>query len=222
MSDSAAGGRLRSWLPLVMLVTDRRLAGERPLIDAVLLALEGGVNAVQLRERDLPPRELHELASALRSAMGGQALLFVNDRVDVALAASADGVQLPEHGLTVEAARAISGEGMILGRSVHDPAGARQAQADGADLLVAGHLFETASHAGEPPLGEDGFRRIRAATDLPLLAIGGISETNAGDAIAWGADGVATVSALLSAADVRAAACRLRRVVDERYARRQP
>lgn len=218
MANGARGrDRLLQRLPLLMLVTDRRRLRGQPLVEAVVRAVSGGVNAVQLREHDLPARDLYELAAAVRRAIGERALLFVNDRLDVALAAGADGVQLPERGLPAEAARRLGGAGLIIGRSVHDAAGARRAAAEGADLLVAGHLFETASKPDTLPLGAEGFRAIRAASDLPLVAIGGMNRENAGQAVEWGADGVAAISALLDAPAPEAAAHLLWQAVSERY-----
>lgn len=215
-AGSAARDRLRQRLPLLMLVTDRRRLTGRALVDVVAQAVAGGVNAVQLRERDLPAGELFELALAVRRALGDRALLFVNDRLDVALAAGADGIQLPEQGLPPEAVRRVGGRDLIIGRSVHDADGARRAEDEGADLLVAGHVFQTTSKPDSPPLGGGGFSAIRAATGLPLVAIGGITQETAAQTVEWGADGVAAISALLEAPDPTAAARLLWQAVSRR------
>ena len=102
-----------------MLVTDRRRLRGRSLDQVVSLAVEGGVNVVQLREKDLPGGELYKLALNLRTITAGRALLLVNDRIDVALAANADGVHLPEHGLPAREVRTLVAEDTIVGRSVH-------------------------------------------------------------------------------------------------------
>ena len=133
--------------PVLCLVTDRRLCRGRKLEQVVEAAVEGGCGMVQLREKDLPAGKLLDLAVRLRSITSGRALLIVNDRVDVALAAGADGVQLPEDGLAVDAARQVGGN-MLVGRSVHSVAGGVQAVADGADFLVAGSVFATSVTSG--------------------------------------------------------------------------
>jgi len=122
-----------------MLVTDRHLS-RRPLVEAVAMAVEGGVNAVQLRERGLEAGELYQLALALRKAIQGRALLLINDRLDVALACGADGVHLPERGLPPAAARSLGSRArgpdapFLIGRSVHSVEGAQRAAAGGRPL----------------------------------------------------------------------------------------
>lgn len=204
-------------LPLLMLVTDERPLAPREWVRLVKAALAGGVNAVQLRRKSAGAGELYELTAALREVVGDSALLFVNDRLDVALAAGADGAQLPERALPLAAARRVAGDRFILGRSVHDPAGARCAEAEGADFVIAGHVFDTPSKQGQPPLGEARFQAIRDATRLPVLAIGGIGAATAALPMDRGADGVAVVSALLGAPDIEAAARDLRRIVNEHH-----
>lgn len=186
-------------------MTDRHL---RPLdlADAVAAALAGGVDAVHLREPDLPAGELYALARVLRAATRGRALLIVHDRVDVALAAEADGAQLGERSLPVEAARRVAGARLLLGRSVHSAAGAAQAARDGADFVLLGTIFASASHPDHPPGGLALVRAARAVCALPLVGIGGIDATNAAPVLAAGADGVAVIRAILGATDVAAAA----------------
>jgi len=198
-----------------MLVTDRTRPPELSLEAAVSLAVEGGANAVQLREKDLTPDDLYHTAVAVHSVVRGRALFLVNDRADVALACGADGVQLPERGLPVKAVRDIVGASCLIGRSVHSPEAAVRAEADGADYIVAGNVFETPSKPGTPAQGLDFVRAAAEAVRLPVIAIGGITHENAGDVIAAGADGVAVIGALLAEDDPKAAAQRLRRIVDE-------
>jgi len=113
-------------LPIVMLVTDRHACNDRRLEDVVEAAVEGGVNVVQLREKDLPARELYELALWLRQIVGTQALLLVNDRIDVALASGAHGAELGGTGLPTEIARKPAPD-LLIGRSVHGVANAAEA-----------------------------------------------------------------------------------------------
>ena len=119
----------------------------------VAAAVEGGVNLVQLRAKEMPGGQLLSLAKELRRAVGDRALLIVNERVDVAAAARADGVQLGEEALPVSAATALLAPGSLVGRSVHSAEGADRAVSDGADFLVVGTMFATESHPGEAPAG---------------------------------------------------------------------
>lgn len=194
----------------VYLVTDRAQTAGRPLLDVVAAALRGGVGAVQLRERDLQTRQLLALAGELRAlTRAAGAALLISDRIDVALACDADGVHLPGHSFSVAEARALLGPERLIGVSAHSPA--ELAGAAGADFAVFGPLHDTPSkRAFGPPLGLDALRAARAATALPLFAIGGLDTANAGAARDAGADGVAVIRAVLAAADPAAAAAALR------------
>ena len=197
-------------VPTLCLVTDRLRCNGRRIEDVVDAAVDGGVGLVQLREKDLPAAELYALALRLKDVVGRRALLFVNDRVDIALAANADGVQLGENALPLEAARQIAGESsLLLGRSVHSVAGALKAEAQGADLLVLGTIFPTASHPGAVTGGSRIVREVASAVSLPFLGIGGIDATNAGELIAQGAVGAAVITAITTAEYPAAAAADL-------------
>ena len=199
--------------PCVALVTDRRVSGS---VDALLAAVEaavaGGVSLVQMREKDLPDAEQLVLARRLRELTAGRALLFVNDSVSIALAAGADGVQLAERSRTVASARdataldALGRGRLLVGRSVHDLAGATEAAEQGADLLVVGAVFETATHPGQPAMGTGLVEQIASAVSVPVLGIGGITAANAADVIVAGAAGVAVVTGVLAAGDPQDAA----------------
>ena len=178
--------------PVLCLVTDRKLCRGRRLEQVVEAAVEGGCGMVQLREKDLPAGKLLELASRLRSITSGRALLIVNDRVDVALAAGADGVQLPEDGLAVDAARLVGGN-TLVGRSVHSVAGGVRAVGDGADFLVAGSVFATASHPGASPRGLGLISGLAGTVDVPVIGIGGIDGCTAESVMRSGASGVAVI-----------------------------
>ena len=169
-------------------------------------AVQGGAAMVQLRERNLPAGRLYELAGRLREITRDRALLMVNDRVDVALAAGADGVQLPEDGLGVEAARTAGGGRLLVGRSVHSVDGAISAESEGADLVVAGAIFETPSHADLEPQGADLLRQISGRIGVPLLAIGGVSSENVDVVLERGASGAAVITAITESDDPMAAA----------------
>lgn len=175
-------------------------------------AVAGGVNLVQLREPGMPAGRLLEFASSLRDVCGDRALLFVNDRVDVALACRANGVQLGENGMPVASARAVAGQGMLIGRSVHSVEGAGLAAA--ADLLVVGTIYESASHPGMPGAGPQLIRKVARATKVPILGIGGVTAQNAGTIVAAGAVGVAVIGAILGSSDPHKAASDLRRAIE--------
>ena len=194
-------------VPLVCLVSDRNRCAGRPLEEVVSAAVAGGVGMVQLRERDLPSGELFILAERLRDVTSrGKALLFVNDRVDIAMAVGADGVQLPENGLSLSSVMRVSGLELLLGRSVHSVEGAIEAERHGADLLVAGTVYPTASHETGKTQGTALLRKIRDSVHIPYLAIGGVTVDNIGDTIAAGASGAAVISAISEAGDPERAA----------------
>jgi thiamine-phosphate pyrophosphorylase len=189
------------------LITDRRQA-KMPLPEAVRLALQGGVPAVQLREKDLPIRELLTLAQELRElTMKFGAMLFVNDRVDVAVAVGADGVHLGHQSMPADAARKIVGSGMLIGVSTHSAQEAKDAEANGADFITYGPIFETPSKAQYgAPVGISTMNNVKNSISIPIYAVGGIESGNACQVIAAGADGVAMISSILAADDIKAAA----------------
>ncbi len=190
------------------LVTDRAQTHGRPLEDVVRAALDGGVDAVQLREKDLLGAELLRLAEALRTltARYGAALL-VNDRVDVALAAGADGVHLGQHGIPPAVARRIVGRDRLIGVSTHTPAEAAEAARAGADFVVFGPVFATPSKAAYgPPRGIEELGAVAGALAIPVFAIGGITAARAAIVRVAGAGGVAVISAVVAADDPARAA----------------
>jgi thiamine-phosphate diphosphorylase len=191
---------------VLMLVTDRRQCGDRSLPEVVSEAIEGGVNAVQLREKDLPAGELLALARQIRGVCGPHVLFLVNERVDVALMCGADGVHLGEKSLPVAPVRQLLPPSMLVGRSTHSVNGARQAELDGADYLVLGTVFPSASHPEGAPVGIDMLRDVTHRVGVPVVAIGGISAENAAECREAGAAGVAVISAILRAEDPRKAA----------------
>lgn len=189
------------------LITDRKQT-KMPLPEAVRLALQGGVTAVQLREKDLPVRELLTLAQELRVITREfGAKLFVNDHVDVAVAVEADGVHLGHQSMPIDAARKIIGKGMLIGASTHSAQEAKDAEAKGADFVTYGPIFETPSKAQYgKPVGKLSIREVKYHVDIPVFALGGIKSGNVMQVIAAGADGVAMISSIFAAEDVTAAA----------------
>lgn len=195
------------------LITDRKQT-PGDLAPAVAAALRGGIDVVQVREKTAPAEMVFAMVrSLLPLARAAGARLLVNDRVDVALVAGADGVHLPARGLRPDAVRSLIAGGLI-GVSVHDVADARRAVAAGADYVTFGHVFPTASHLGQPPRGLQSLRAVVAAVDAPVLAIGGITATNAAEVLATGCAGIAVISAILKADDPERAARILRAAID--------
>ncbi len=198
---------LRAALRLYV-ATDRDLAGGRDVGDLAGAALRGGATAVQLRDKTATTRETLALGQRLRllTRQAG-ALLIVNDRVDLALALEADGVHLGQQDLPVCLARRITGPSMIIGVSTNLPAEARQAEAEGADYIGVGPAFNTTTRASpRPVLGAAGIAAVRAATRLPLVAIGGISLSGVAAVRAAGADGICVIGAVFGAGNPEAAA----------------
>jgi thiamine-phosphate pyrophosphorylase len=160
------------------------------------LALSAGVDALQLRAKDMDTRPMVRLASRLAIlCRGWDRPFFVNDRVDVALASGADGVHLGPRDLPAEVARKLLGPAALIGISVYGPEDLLAARKAGASYVSVGAVFPTRTKDLET-VGLDGIRRFRAATDLPLVGIGGIGPENADRVISAGADGVAVISCL--------------------------
>ncbi|MGQ4275212.1 thiamine phosphate synthase [Terrihabitans sp. B22-R8] len=200
------------------LVAGRTSCGDRNLLDLVEEALAGGVTIVQLRDPDLPVRELVEDGRALRGLLKGRGIpLIINDRVDVALAVEADGVHLGQDDMGARDARRAAGPDLILGLSIGSP---DEFEASRDDLPFVDYVgigpvrgTSTKSDAGAA-IGIDGFARVRKLVDRPVVAIGGLAQSQIGDLIAQGADGVAVVSAICGSADPQAAARDLRREIE--------
>jgi len=188
------------------LITDRKLfPDDASFMAAMEKTLKGGVKAVQLREKDLAIRELLRMAYSLRELTARYgAKLFINDRVDVALAVDADGVHLGGSGMPAFAARKAAGEGMLIGVSTHSVEEAGKAEEEGADFVTFGPIFETPSKMKYgKPLGPDVLREASAKILIPVFAIGGIKKETAARVLACGAYGIALISAILGSAEIR-------------------
>lgn len=197
--------------PCLCLVTDREVCPPDELSQRVSAAVAGGVDMVQLRDKELPGGALFEQAMALREVVQGHALLLVNERADVAAASGAGGVQLGEAAMATELVRTIVGGDTVIGRSVHSVDGAKEAAASGADFLLVGTMFATRSHPGQEPSGPSLLERIRAAgVDVPLIAIGGITAANVAEVMDAGANGAAVITSVLASDDPETAAQRLK------------
>ena len=197
--------------PRVYLVTDAVPASELPdRVAAALAGLPPAVAAVQLRAKDMGGKDMLALARALRDvARAAGQWLMVNDRLDVAVAAGADGVHLPSRGIPAADARRLLGPGAMIGASCHSVAEVRRARDGGADFATFGPVFDTPSkRAWGPPVGLDALREA-ARLGLPLVALGGVDPSNAASTVAAGAAGVAAIRAWLGAADAAGAVRRL-------------
>jgi len=183
------------------LVTDRTQTRGRELVSVVGDCLAAGLPAVQVREKDLGAAELAVLCRRIRGlTQDTRALLIVNDRVDVALAMGADGVQRTATSLTVEDIRALAHKRLRIGASIHSLPDALQAELEGADWLVFGPVYDTPSkRMYGPPQGLDKLARVAAAVRIPVVAIGGLTPERVREVRRAGAHGVAVVSSILAA-----------------------
>ena len=194
-------------LPRVYPLTDVQLSGLSHADQVRLLSL-GGAPLVQLREKQMPALQFYEQA---RAAVGLNVPLIINDRVDIALALGARGVHLGQDDMPPEAARRLLGEKAIIGYSTHSVEQAKKAVTLPVDYIAIGPIFTTSSKPNpSPTLGLEGLRAVRKAVrDAQLVAIGGISHSNAREVIEAGADSVAVISALLSSPDQISEATRI-------------
>ena len=208
-------------------IIDPERAGGHDLVALARLVARGGATLVQLRDKKSDTRPMIERARAIQAALAPLGVPFVvNDRVDVALAARADGVHVGPDDMTPADARALLGADAIIGVSIKSVAAAEAAPVAVFDYAGIGGVYATLSKEQDnPPIGPDGFARVaavlrRRAPNVPLVGIAGIEAGNAGAVIAAGADGVAVISALSLAPDPAAAARALREIVDGMLAKR--
>jgi thiamine-phosphate pyrophosphorylase len=189
------------------LVTDRSQTGGRDLLHVLEQALDGGVKAIQLREKDLSARDLFLLAERTRKLCQAYgAALFINDRVDVALAADADGVQVGQASMPVATVRELLGTDKAIGASTHSLQEAKDAEQRGADFILFGPVYFTASKTEYgAPQGLQSLKTIVDNTSLPVYAIGGIKPENIESTKITGIRGVALISAVMSAANPKEA-----------------
>lgn len=194
------------------LVTDQALSCGRTLEAVVVAAVQGGVTCVQLREKQLGTADFLAQALALKALLAPRHIaLVINDRVDIALACGAEGVHLGQSDMPVEDARRLLPPEVFIGWSVESMADVARSAALPVDYLGVSPIFATPTKTDtQTPWGLDGLQQVRAATALPLVAIGGLHAGNAVEVLRAGADGLALVSALCSAADPQAAAATLR------------
>ena len=196
-------------------ITDRNLI-QGDLNGTVDALIRGGVTALILREKDLRPRQLYDLAKPLRLLCSNHGILFiVNGSVEVAKAALADGVHLGYDALPIHAARAVAGNQMLIGASIHNEDELTRTQQSRADYALAAPVFPPNSkRSPAPPLGLDGLRNLTEKATIPLVALGGVQPDNAAGCLNAGAVGVAAIGALCGAPDPRDAAVQFRHALD--------
>jgi thiamine-phosphate pyrophosphorylase len=199
----------------LFLVTDRALCGHRTVEEVVLMALRGGVACIQLREKDLSTRAFVEEAQRIKAIMAPfRAFLIINDRIDVALAVGAHGVHIGQRDMPCEIARKLLGPRAMIGLSVETWEDVERARTLDVDYLGVSPVFKTPTKTDtKGHWGLEGLNRIRAATNRPLVAIGGLNASTAADVIRAGADGVAVVSAICAADDPYQAALELHDII---------
>lgn len=188
--------------PVLHVVSDR---SRKPidLKQTLLQVAQGGADVIQIREKKAPAAETYALCKSLQTefrSLHRPPSLFVNDRVDVAMAVHARGVHLASRSLPLEAARYVQEQALwqcILGVSVHNLEEALQAAEAGADYITFGHIYASESHQGEPPRGLQALRRVVEAVEIPVIAIGGIDVTNVAPVLDTGCSGVAVIGAVL-------------------------
>ena len=197
-------------------ITDRRaLPAGVTLAQAVEAALVGGVTCLQLREKEASAGEILTLARTLLPLCRARRVpLLINDRVDIALAAGADGVHLGQDDLPLPEARTLLGPDRILGATAHTVDEALRAQAEGADYLGVGAMFPTGTKTDTVPTSADTLKAICAAVSIPVVAIGGVTAQNLPTLAGTGIAGAAVVSAIFSQGDLTVAARTLRTTAD--------
>lgn len=212
-------GRLR--LPVLCFVASSADTKDGDVEAAVTEAVAGGATMVMLREPGMAAGKLAELATRVKRITRGKALLVIHDRVDVAQAVEADGVQLAEDGLPTRAARGLMGKYTVLGRSADDHQTALQATAEGAEWVLAGPIFKSLSEPNEKPVGSKLISGIVEDSSIPVIAIGGITVDNIGEVVKAGAAGIAVLSAVAGAEDRKAATQALVAALNEAWAQRE-
>ncbi|MEM0026997.1 MAG: thiamine phosphate synthase [Ignisphaera sp.] len=197
----------------LLVITDKRLKPN--VVKSVEEALKGGATSIQLRLKESSTREMVEIGREVRRLTRDYgALYFVDDRVDVALATNADGVQLGPEDMPIRIAREIA-PNLLIGASVYSVEEALEAEREGAHFLGAGSVYSTPSKPDARVIGLEGLRKIVESVSIPVVAIGGINKDNVREVLESGVVGVAVISAVMAAEDVYRATLELRKIVDE-------
>jgi len=201
---------LRQKLKLYV-ITERNLRDE---VETAKDVLAGGATAIQMRIKDAPTREMIEIGKKLRKLTKEyNALFFVDDRLDIALATDADGVQLGPDDMPISMARELA-PNLIIGASVYCLEEALLAEKEGANYLGAGAVFPTNTKKDAKVLGLEGLRKVVESVKIPVVAIGGINYQNLEEVLKTGVSGIAVISAIVGAPDVKRATEEMRKIVD--------
>ena len=185
-----------SYSPILCLVTDRKRLKNRDIVDIAYEAVSGGVTMIQIREKDLSLNELAKLLEQFSKKIGAEAIIAVNANHYTRNFDLADAIHFPEDSPTIP-----SGSGKIIGRSVHSAEAAIKAVETDVDYLVAGTIFESASHPGRTGSGLEFLEKVVEISNKPVLGIGGITVARSAEVIHCGASGVAVISAILDSAE---------------------
>jgi len=198
----------------VYVITDEELSGGLSHYEIARLACEGGADVIQLRDKTMSDEEMIKVAREIRRITSLYGSVFiVNDRLNVALAAEADGVHLGQSDMGSRDAVKMKGD-MIVGISAGNPEQAEAAEKEGADYIGFGPVFTTTSkHDARPAAGVGMLKEVRRTVNIPVVAIGGITKENAAGVITNGADGIAVISAVVSQKDIKKATEELKDIV---------
>lgn len=189
------------------LVTDRLRMRTATLVEAVEQAALGGCTMIQLREKDIGTGDFYDLALEIKRVTDRYAIpLLINDRVDIAMAVGAAGVHIGQNDMPAAIARRVVGRDMLLGVSVSCAKEAKRAAAAGVDYLGVGAMFPTKTKPDAPFVSLEELKKIRRAVSLPIVAIGGIRQENAGLFAPMGINGLAVISAIIGQPDIKQAA----------------
>ncbi|MBP2645564.1 MAG: Thiamine-phosphate pyrophosphorylase [Firmicutes bacterium] len=196
------------------LVTDRSLLGGKDLLTTVDAAIQGGATVIQMREKEASTREFFNLAKAMREMTKEHRIPFIiNDRIDIALAVNADGIHIGQSDMPLAVARRLVGKDKIIGMSVNTLEQALVAVKEGADYLGVGAVFSTSTKKDAVDVSLAVLAELCRNVEIPVVAIGGISENNANQVLAAGVDGLAVVSAIIASSQPGAAAARFQSII---------
>jgi thiamine-phosphate pyrophosphorylase len=205
------------------LVTDRDLCGSKSLEDMIIQSVKGGASYVQLREKDISTRQFVEEAQRIKKLLEPHKIpLIINDRIDVALACGADGVHIGQDDMPYAIARSLMGTEAIIGLSVETWEDVEESQKLDVDYIGVSPVFATPTKTDtKGAWGLDGLAKIKAFSRHPIVAIGGINESNAKNVVAAGADCLAVVSAICAATDPQAVTSKLNEIIKAALSKRK-
>lgn len=197
-------------------IGNQKLCAPKMLPLVLKQAVQTGVKAVQVREKQMAPRDFYRLCEDVQNSVSQYGTqVFVNDRADIAAAVGAAGVHLTERSVPVPVARRILGDEALIGVSVHSGEGALTAQGGGADFVVFGPVYQSLSHPETAAVGVGQLEQICSLVDIPVFALGGITPDNAKPCLEAGAHGVACIGAVVGAKSLRSAVRAFKRELGE-------